>query len=193
VLSINRTGYAGNPIPDTPQPVLDSVPLYSSLIKKAYEEHSNGKHGIVLIGHSLGAVTALSIAAFKDEELPLLGVSALGIIPAKDHPAGLVDMLRTDPENPRFVVEPSPEAIETFMGPPSVIDPEMLVHPSVPQIFEPGKRTRSILCTRVLIASGLKSELLEWWGSAWYNRFVNEVAPGVRVRWPCFPEPLRLI
>jgi pimeloyl-ACP methyl ester carboxylesterase len=182
VLSINRIGYAGNPIPDTAQPVLNSVSLYSSLIKKAYEVHSNGKQGIVLIGHSLGAVTALSIAAFKDEKLPLLGVSALGIIPTKDHPAELVDMLKADPGNPRFVVEASPEAIETFMGPPSVIDPEMLIHPSMPQIFEPGKRDETLFWFRVLTFLGLKSELLEWWDSAWYDRFVNEVAPGVRVR-----------
>jgi hypothetical protein len=154
VLSINRTGYAGNPIPDTAQPVLDSVPLYSSLIKKTYEEASSGEHGIVLVGHSLGAVIGLSIAAFEDAKLPLLGVSVLGIIPTKDHPVGLVDMLKADPENPRFVVEASPEAIETFMGPPSVIDPEMLVHPSMPQIFEAGKRDETPFWSRYLPSQG---------------------------------------
>jgi pimeloyl-ACP methyl ester carboxylesterase len=145
VLSINRVGYGGDPIPQTASPVLDSIPLYSALIKKAYEEHSNGKNGIVLVGHSLGAATSLSIAAFEGQKLPLLGVSALGIIPTKDHPAGLVDMLKADPENPRFTVEASPEAIEAFMGPPSVIDQSTLVHPSMPQIFEPGKQESFLL------------------------------------------------
>ena len=182
VLSINRVGYAGNPVPETASPVLDSIPLYAALIKKAYEEHSDGENGIVLVGHSLGAATSLSIAAFEGEGLPVLGVSALGIIPTKDHPAGLVEMLKSDPDNPRFIVEASPEAIETFMGPPSVVDQSIFQHPSMPIIFEPGKRERFPLYVKVLIFLGLKSELLEWWDSAWYDRFVNEVAPGVRVR-----------
>lgn len=182
VLSINRVGYAHNPLPESASPVLDSIPLYSALIKKSYEEHSNGKNGIVLVGHSLGAVTSLSIAAFEGEKLPLLGVSALGIIPTKDHPTGLAEMLKADPENPRFIVEASPEAIEAFMGPPSVIDPSILVHPTMPLIFEPGQQEIFPSCFKVLILLGLKSELLEWWDSAWYNRFVHEVAPGVRVR-----------
>lgn len=139
-MSINRVGYAGNPVPPAgAQPILDSIPLYSALIKKTYEEHSNGQHGIVLIGHSLGAAISLTIAAFEGEKLPLLGVSALGIIPTESHPPGLVDMLKANPDNPRFVVEASPEAIEAFMGPPAVIDSSILVHPSMPQIFESGK------------------------------------------------------
>ena len=108
-MSINRAGYGGNPIPATKKPVLDTIPLYSALIKKTYEEHSSGKNGIILVGHSLGAATALAIAAFESENLPLLGISALGITPTENHPAGLVDMLKADPENPRLVVEPTPE------------------------------------------------------------------------------------
>jgi len=165
VLSVNRAGYGGNPIPETTRPLLDAIPLYSALIKKTYEEHSSGKNGIVLVGHSLGAAISLSIAALEGEMLPLLGVSALGVIPTKEPPPILVNMLKADSENPRFVVEPSPEAVETFMGPPSVVDESILAHPSMPKIFEPG----------------LKTELFEWWDVAWYDRFVNEVAPGVRV------------
>jgi pimeloyl-ACP methyl ester carboxylesterase len=144
-LSINRVGYGGNPIPETEQPVLNAIPLYSALIKQTYEEHSSGKNGIILVGHSLGAATSLSIAAFEGDKLPLLGVSALGIIPTKEHPAGLVDILKADTENPRLIIEPSPEAVEAFMGPPSVIDELILVHPSMPKIFEPGKRVMIFL------------------------------------------------
>jgi pimeloyl-ACP methyl ester carboxylesterase len=153
VLSINRVGYGGNPIPETAQPVLDSIPLYSALIKKAYNEHSIGKNGIFLVGHSLGAATALGIASFEAETLPILGVSALGIIPTKEHPAGLVDMLKADPENPRFVVEASPEAVEAFMGPPSVIGSSILVHPSLPKIFEPGKPCERISPLQIVNSS----------------------------------------
>lgn len=138
VLNINRAAYGGNPIPDTKTPILDSIPLYANLIKKTYQEYSNGQNGIILIGHSLGAAISLSLAAFHADELPLLGVSALGIIPTKDHPAGLIQMLKANPENPRFVVEATPESTEAFMGPPEVIDQAVISDPSMLTIFEPG-------------------------------------------------------
>ncbi len=48
-------------------------------------------------------------------------------------------MLTKDPKNPRFVVEPSPEATETFMGPMEVLDLKMLESPAFLSIFEPGQ------------------------------------------------------
>ncbi|KAK6580437.1 hypothetical protein PZA11_007459 [Diplocarpon coronariae] len=164
VLNINRAGYGGNPIPDTKKPILDSIPVYASLIKKAYEAFSNGEYGIILIGHSLGGCVSLALAAFHDE-LPILGVSAFGAIPTKDHPTMLIPILKADPQNPRFVIAPTPESTAAFMGPPDVVDKAVLEHPSMLTIFE----------------SGPKSELLEWFDDAWYDRFVNEVAPGIRV------------
>ncbi|TVY55156.1 putative 2-oxoglutarate-dependent dioxygenase DIN11, partial [Lachnellula suecica] len=164
-LNIHRVGYGGNPAPETATPIIDSIPLYSSLIKKAYDENSGGQNGIILVGHSLGAAISLSLAAFEGDKLPLLGVSSLGIMPTKDHPPSLIEMLKANPENPRFIVEPSIESIETFMGPLELIDESLLIHPSMPNIFEPG----------------LKSEMLEWFDPIWYNRFVNEVAPKIRV------------
>lgn len=146
VFRINRAGYGGNPIPEGTQPILDSIPLYSSLILKAYNENTGGQNGVVLIGHSLGAAISLSIAAFEGEKLPLLGVSALGIIPTKEHPAGLVEMLKKDPENPRFVVEASPEAIESFMGPPGLVELSTLTHPSMLTIFESGRSDSCLDC-----------------------------------------------
>jgi pimeloyl-ACP methyl ester carboxylesterase len=150
VLNINRAGYGGNPIPETAQPILDSIPLYSDLIKKIYDEESSDQNGIILIGHSLGAAISLSLAAFEGDKLPLLGVSALGIIPTENHPAALVETLKADPDNPRFVVEPSVEAIETFMGPLELIDEDILVHPSIPEIFEPGRQSVGVQSMKVL-------------------------------------------
>ncbi|PBP23460.1 hypothetical protein BUE80_DR005581 [Diplocarpon rosae] len=164
VLNINRAGYGGNPIPDTKKPLLDSISVYASLIKEACKTFSSGQHGIILIGHSLGGCLSLALAAFHDE-LPILGVSACGAIPTKEHPAMLIPLLKADPQNPRFVIAPTPESTAAFMGPPEVIDEAVLKHPSMLTIFEPGP----------------KSELLEWFDDAWYDRFVNEVAPGVRV------------
>jgi len=74
----------------------------------------------------------------EGEKLPLLGVSALGIIPTKNNPPALVESLKKDIENPRFVVEESPEMVERFLGPPSVLDYSIFIHPSIPTIFEPG-------------------------------------------------------
>jgi pimeloyl-ACP methyl ester carboxylesterase len=150
VLNINRAGYGGNPIPDTRQSILDSIPLYSDLIRKTYDQYSNGKNGIILMGHSLGAAISLSLAAFEGDKLPLLGVSALGIIPTENHPAALVETLKADPENPRFIVEPSVEAIETFMGPLELVDENILVHPSMPEIFVPGEQSVDVKSIKVL-------------------------------------------
>lgn len=139
MLNINRAGYGGNPAPDSKQPIIDSIPLYSALIRKVYDEHCNDNNGIILIGHSLGAAISLTLAAFEGDNLPLLGISALGIIPTENHPASLVNILKADPENPRLIVEPTLENIETFMGPLSVVDESALLHPSMPEIFEPGE------------------------------------------------------
>jgi pimeloyl-ACP methyl ester carboxylesterase len=145
-LNINRAGYGGNPIPESKQPLLDSIPLYSALIRKAYDEHPNGQNGIILVGHSLGAAISLSLAAFEGDKLPLLGVSSFGIIPTKNHPAYIVEaMLKANLENPRLIVEPSLEAVETFMGPFSVLDESMLMSPSLPEVFEPGKQLKGNL------------------------------------------------
>lgn len=135
---MNRTGYGGNAIPKTSKPILDSLPLYSKFIKKVYILNSSEKNGIILIGHSLGAATTLALAAYHGDDLPIIGVSALGILPTKDHPAGLIEVLKADPENPRFVVESTPESVEAFMGPPTVIDQAVVTSPDMLTIFEPG-------------------------------------------------------
>lgn len=113
--------------------------MYSDLISKAYDEQTSGHNGIILIGHSLGAAICLSLAAFEGDKLPIIGVSALGIIPTENHPVRLVNMLKADPKNPRLVVESSIEAMETFMGPLNLVDVNILFNPSMSKIFEPGK------------------------------------------------------
>lgn len=91
------------------------------------------------MGHSLGALTSLCIAAFGGGELPLLGISALGITPTKEHPVGLIEMLKSGDGGERFVVEASPEAIESFMGPDGVINFEAVTQEGIELIFEPGE------------------------------------------------------
>lgn len=140
VLNINRAGYGGNPVPDTKTPIFDSIPVLSKLIRKAYEENSGGKGGVIIIGHSLGAATSLIIAALEGDNLPLLGVSALGIIPNKVRPTAIVNALNAHPESDRVPLQdPSPDTLRRFMGFPDFIDESVITDPSVPGIFEPGK------------------------------------------------------
>jgi pimeloyl-ACP methyl ester carboxylesterase len=142
VLSINRPGYGGNTIPKSEDLIVESMSVIAKLINNVYHEGSNGSNGIVLIGHSLGAAIALGIAAFECENLPLLGVSALGIIPTKRPSVLLETQLKEDPNDPRIVMQPTQEVIETYLGPPSVFDQSILKHPSMPTIFEPGRCSR---------------------------------------------------
>jgi pimeloyl-ACP methyl ester carboxylesterase len=141
VLNINRPGYGGNPIPNSKTPLVDAIPVYTKLINKVYEGHSGGKGGVILIGHSLGAATALILAALEGDKLPLLGISALGIIPSREKPTALLEALDKDPENPRMLIEdPDPATLRKFMGIPEFLDPQILTNPAIPEIFEPGER-----------------------------------------------------
>ena len=131
-------------MPESKQPLIDSIPLYSALIRKTYDDHTSGQNGIILVGHSLGAAISLSLAAFEGQKLPIIGVSALGIIPIKDHPAVVIKAIEADPGNPRLVFEPSPDSIETFMGPLDYLDMSILTHPAMLTIFEPGKQLETV-------------------------------------------------
>lgn len=152
------------------------------MIKRVYEESSNGKNGIVLIGHSLGAATSLSLAALDGGILPILGVSALGIIPTEHHPPSLVALMEANPEHQRFVVEASLETIETFMGPVDTIDLDAISSPAMLPIFESGNGSSDHCSVWRLTVVGLKSEMLEWFSPDCYDRFVNVIAPGIHVR-----------
>jgi pimeloyl-ACP methyl ester carboxylesterase len=116
----------------------ESIPVIAELINMVYKENSNAKHGIVLIGHSLGAAIALSIAALESKRLPFLGISVLGVIPTIFPSALLQGQLKRDPNSRHVVIDPTPEAIETYLGPPSAFEQSILDHPSMGSIFEPG-------------------------------------------------------
>ena len=153
VLNINRVGYGGNPIPKSENPVFDSIPLYSELIKKAYEERSGGKGGVVLVGHSLGAATALIIAAQESDNLPILGVSALGIVPSKTPTQRVLDALEKAADADRVPMSrPSADGLLRFMGYPDYIDEEAFDEQLAP-IFELGERSEGEpMRTHVLIS-----------------------------------------
>jgi pimeloyl-ACP methyl ester carboxylesterase len=126
----------------------ESIPVIADLISMVYKENLNGKHGIVLIGHSLGAAIALGIAALESKRLPILGVSALGVIPTTYTSAILQAQLIRDPNSRCVVIDPTLQ-IETYFGPPSTFEQSILDHPSMGSIFEPGGYSLPSLITDI--------------------------------------------
>ncbi|EXJ89292.1 hypothetical protein A1O3_02358 [Capronia epimyces CBS 606.96] len=165
VLNINRTGYGGNPIPNTATPIFDSIPVYADFIAHVYQLHGS-QGGIVLIGHSLGAAISLIIAAQHGNRLPLLGVSALGVIPSKTRPKlGIFESLKSNPGNERVprTGPPSAQDLRAFLGAPEFFD--LAKAPATLPIFE----------------DAVVKELLEWLDPATQDRLITEIGPAVQV------------
>lgn len=127
VLNIDRVGYGGNPIPLSTTPLYNSAPIYADLIQQAYEQHGS-EGGIVIFGHSLGGVTALIIAA--TQQLPLLGVSALGSIPAHLAPKSSIlrDLVAFQGDRLPINTQPTEEESRRFLGTPDLFDENKLQH-----------------------------------------------------------------
>ncbi|WOO81626.1 uncharacterized protein LOC62_03G005149 [Vanrija pseudolonga] len=166
VLNVNRPGYGTNPIPSTSRPVFSTPPLYAQLINDAYDNHHKGSDGVILIGHSLGAATSLILAALEGDNIPLRGVSALGVVPAKTRPdLSLFEGVFSDAKVERLPLpaEPSAQDLKLFLGVPDFFD---LAHlPRLEGVFE----------------GAVKHELTEWTDLATYEKFVNEILPAVKV------------
>jgi pimeloyl-ACP methyl ester carboxylesterase len=142
VLNIHRPGHGPNPIPNTQTPFRDGFPAFVDLIAEVYKEHCDGQGGIILIGHSLGGAICLAIAAEAGEQLPLLGVSVLGIVPVEGSTLPFPDP-DPEPENPRIVFKESREMMRRLLGPEEFIK-QNVFNPDVLQlIFEPGESVRT--------------------------------------------------
>ncbi|KAL7422617.1 hypothetical protein Q5752_003265 [Cryptotrichosporon argae] len=166
VLNVNRPGYGSNPVPNTDQPLRTCSPLYAKLFNDVYTSHHGGSGGVILIGHSLGAATSLIIAAEQGNSLPLLGVSALGIIPTRARPdISLFEGIFADDAVQKIPLPEVPTAtdLKLFMGAPDFFDLADL--PRLEGIFE----------------GGLKNELKEWIQPDAYEWFTKDIAPAVNV------------
>jgi pimeloyl-ACP methyl ester carboxylesterase len=114
------------------------LPAFVDLIAEVYKEHCDGQGGIILIGHSLGGAICLAIAAEAGEQLPLLGVSVLGIVPVEGSTLPFPEP-DPEPENPRIVFKESREMVRRLLGPEEFIKRNVF-NPDVLQlIFEPGE------------------------------------------------------
>lgn len=165
VLNLARPGYGGTPVPATKTPLADSAQPIIELIQKVYREKSGARGGIVLIGHSLGAGLALSIAARADKEsFPVLGVSSLGCPPTKEK-LHLWPEPDPEPDNPRFEVPQTPENIKRFMGDPDQLDLDALAPDVIEACFEPG----------------IKSEIQEIDVAGHFERFTQDIIPKISV------------
>lgn len=160
-----RVGYEGNPILKTETPLFDSSSTYAGFIGKVYQENHGGKGGIVIIGHSLGAATSIIIAALEGDNIPLIGVSALGIIPSPSPPELILEALNADPEAERIELgKPDELYFGQFMGAPDFFD--ISKFDEIRSMYEGIPR----------------NELAEWSSHSTYHKFVDEVAPRVKVK-----------
>lgn len=140
VLNIHRAGYGGNPPPSTPTPILDSVSLITALIAQVHHEQLQGQNGIILVGHSIGAAIALAIAAQSNGELPLLGVSSLGLVPTSERGLLIPDP-DPDPDAARFVIEDVPTVVSRFFGPFEFLNEQVFNSDTLQAVFEPSMNT----------------------------------------------------
>lgn len=137
VLNIQRAGYGGNPLPTTATPVANSLPVITDLIRQVYQCQVEGEGGVILVGHSLGAAIALAIAAQSELPFPLLGVSALGIVPTPQKDLVLPDPDPT-PDEPRVAISDLHLDATAFLGPLDLVDDAAFTADVLMTAFEPG-------------------------------------------------------
>lgn len=137
MLNIQRAGYGGVPLPTTPSPLIDAVPLITKLIANVRDAEQESQGGVILVGHSMGAAIALAIAAQSKPPFPVLGVSALGAVPSPEKGTLLPDP-DPAPHEPRYVIEDVPTVIETFFGPFECLNEDVFTGDILKAVFEPG-------------------------------------------------------
>lgn len=90
------------------------------------------------MGHSIGAAIALAIAAQSQLPFPLLGVSALGVIPTPRRDLLIPDP-DPEPDEPRFVIDDVRTVINRFFGPFECLNEDVFTGDTLKAAFEPGR------------------------------------------------------
>jgi len=152
VLNIQRPAYGGTPMPSSTKPLFDSIPLVTELIDQAYWDHAGGKGGVILVGHSVGAALAVAIAAQSDSQLPVIGLSLVGLVPTPSR-SQLIPDPDPDPENPRLSPESMSAMASDFMGPMKYLNREIFSDgATLKKIFEPCTDIQSFILCILLFA-----------------------------------------
>jgi acetyl esterase/lipase len=118
----------------------DSIPVFIDFIEQVYNEKSAAKHnnsGIILMGHSLGGGFALAVTHESRGRLPVLGVSSMGCLPTLKY-VRIIPEPESEPENPRYVTENTPENIKKYMGEIDWVNVDALTKELIDAVFEPG-------------------------------------------------------
>jgi len=141
IVAPDRPGYVGSPIlPPGEGTVRGQARALTRALHDAWRLFGAGTRGMVLIGHSIGAAIAATIASEPDG-LPLIGVALSGV--CMNTPPEHKPMWEQLPDVP--IVEIPPEAKAQFMfGPPGSYAPDM-----------------PALSTRVAGAGAPKAELVD--------------------------------
>jgi len=101
IVALDRPGYGTTPLLDSADSTIKGQAKYlTRALADAWQRYGQGTRGIVLIGHSIGAAIAATIAS-EPGDLPLLGlaISGVGLRTPLDHRAmwnGLPDVPRVD-------------------------------------------------------------------------------------------------
>lgn len=165
-------------MPTSSTPLRDSIPVFIDFIDQVHKD--KGHIGIILVGHSIGGALVLSITHEAQGRLPILGVSAMGCLPSLK-PLGLLGETDPEQENPRFIVEPSPENIKRFMGRMEWLNLDALSQEIVEVVFEPGRSFQSRCKEYTNFLSGIKSEIREYQTRDLYEYLLDTVFPSIQV------------
>lgn len=112
MLALDRPGYgASASLPTEVQTLDGQIPLVRQAIETAWSSYGQGTAGIVLVGHSLGGMVSLLLAAQQPHE-QLLGVHVTGSGPVSNE-AVQAAISTTPPTNE----SPRMEGPNPFMGP----------------------------------------------------------------------------
>jgi pimeloyl-ACP methyl ester carboxylesterase len=157
IIAIDRPGYGGtSPGPSAGSVFAQNAELIDHLIAEIWEANAGNARGVFLIGHSMGAVVSLAIAA-RRPEWNLLGIAVSG---------GLIRV--PDDFTDRYAQDPGPT-----VEPPAEL--------KAAAMFGPDWTRRSDMPEASYSANvpALKSEMMEV-ASGWPNMF-HEIAPRIAV------------
>lgn len=136
------------------------------------------------MGHSIGAAIALAIAAQSQRPFPVLGVSALGVIPTPRSDLLIPDP-DPEPDEPRSVIDDVPEVVNRSFGPFECLNEEVFTRNTLEAVFEPSGKCSIDVPTFIgvdfLYQVYVRREIRESTGPEWYRRLLHEVFLAVKL------------